>query len=309
MPRIGPENPPKRASSEELELLCEEAASGKEEKVLADTVDLSEDKTSRVVRYGRLLGFLTVEDDIISTTTKGDELVLTSRNEELENLFLWSIHSYETYEDLSNKLATDVLPGTDEGYLARPDVMKVLKIDFGIELTQDPLERAGKTYLQTLSAAGFGEYKQGSSANPSRLVFSDGQKKRFLNEFQDDTNEGRDGTRESSDSQVDQSEEGAGQPFAPVVSSTPESMERPLGTAPEISANLDVTIDLSTDDNPDQVRALFAAIREGLEGDSTDDEASEDITETDEDAERSEQSGDTEEQIIDDQTTAEDWTD
>lgn len=260
-----PSPPYKVSDTDYLKEACEFLRSGaKTRDEIEEETDIS--KPNRVIYLGLQLGFLEEVDEGLSATQTGVQLSYSPSDE--TDLYREAVRNYPLYHDLLQALLEnrDTVVREDE-YIPISEIEKHLRVTLGLELSDYKAKEAARTFLKTLSAAGFGEHISGRGpGKPGRLELANG----FF-DIISDLLTSPDDEQSSSDKGLDS------------TASSHEKQEENLAqdrntisNAVEVQSRVNLDIELSVDgsDDPENVRQLLLSIRQGLKQEVDDTTAS-----------------------------------
>lgn len=164
---------PTRATPEGLHKICREIKSESlsleevSERLPQDTDYIQENAD-----YGALLGFIDKSDDTISLTDRGIGLAYQDGiSEESWPVFEAGVRESDVYRELTERVAEEA-GNTDD--ISQTTVLRVLRLDFGLETDETELKTAVNTYLLTLEATGIGQFKLARSGHSTQLELVEG---------------------------------------------------------------------------------------------------------------------------------------
>lgn len=230
---------------------------------VVDGYEKGENTINRAIRYAISLNLMEDVEDGIKATNLGMDLAHTKPDEERRAAgFRRAISQDDEYAKLVDALFQD----NTEDQVERRDVEKQLRIGMNLDVSDNSRERAATTFLKTIEAAGIGEYKRGSQNAVSRLEIRDAEK---LDDLLSQIRDEDDPSSESEDTQ--EAPQNSTSPPSPEMSPQPQ----PNGATPISSESLasmyestfNIKLELDGTEDPDQIRTLVAAVREGLEPD------------------------------------------
>ncbi|WP_152043497.1 ATP-dependent nuclease [Salinigranum salinum] len=135
---------------------------------LTESLDVSPRSLRGTTQYGRALGFVEEREDGYALTDEGFELSFASKESDQEELFRNSIRQYPTYRYILQSSLSEL--GDEADSIDSPTIRKELRTTFGFREKKDDTLRDGiTTLLQTLDAAGFGEYIVGRRGAHTRV--------------------------------------------------------------------------------------------------------------------------------------------
>ena len=252
----------------------------------------------RAIRYGTLLGFIqqNPETGVVSVTDRGTEIFYAGKDSsEQESIYIRAISAYEPYHRISESL---LCGRSDLVEVTKSEVGQQIELGLGIERASSTISRGASTYLRTLVAAGVGEYKRGTSTTETRVEIDDSG---AIDELLDSISSSP--SADGDDTQV-KSEEAGTPPSHDGNSASSDRFKNRvmLPISDETSSatlELSVVLELSGDEDPDQLQRLVAAVRSGWRGASSTDS---DQTSSDSDTvvEADRESAGTEEEQVDD---------
>lgn len=171
------DNPPRDANPENLLTFCHSLTDGSRKlEEMADDSDLELSlRTLRdIKKYGIKLGFIAEDEDgNLSLTDRGWDVAFSEDvDETVEDAFRIGIGAYPLYTDLIDKIIEeDLVEEGESEQITRQQILPLLNRAFGFsELSTDgTLNPATNTFLQTLDAAGYGEYVVGRRGGSTRI--------------------------------------------------------------------------------------------------------------------------------------------
>ncbi|MFC6719168.1 hypothetical protein ACFQGT_02630 [Natrialbaceae archaeon GCM10025810] len=238
---------PKDASDEHLLELCEFLREGEHSREeLYDAIDQGRTLVSDNIRYGIGLGFLEESEDGISATSRGIEASYNQDNPaDLVDQFQSGLQEYQLYNIVLKELASNDVSENDS--ITKSDVLKVFRTAVGLEASEKTLGSAATTFLQTLAAAGLGEYIVGRGGNETRLELDE--------EFEELINPIVENEPDQPDPQPRQEDAGSQTRSKAVDSLIPEVQS---------SNPFKISLELSGSEDPSEVEELIVAVRRGL---------------------------------------------
>ncbi|TKX60828.1 hypothetical protein EXE48_10375 [Halorubrum sp. ASP1] len=204
------EFPPTRGSPEDLVTIINVLSGGGtySTEEITEEVEFSKRKVQGLTQYGAALGFVK-EDESHQLTDSGFELSFCSDDSQRERWFRTAIREYNSYRHILRASFESLDKDVDA--LESPTIEKELRTTFGFtDNTQDTVRTAINTLLQTVEAAGFGEYRVGRGSNPTRIESSTEELQSLRDLVTDDTiSERKDSqsptSNQSEDTKTDQS--------------------------------------------------------------------------------------------------------
>lgn len=247
-------SPPRDASVENLLELCEVLREGEQTREgLYGEVDQGESLVRDNIRFGVRLGFLEESDDGVTITSRGVEASYNQDDsEELSEQFRAGIQDYGLYRAVLGEIVEEVI-SDDERVVEKPHVLRIFRTSIGLEGSERTLSSAATTYLQTLEAAGLGEYVVGRMGKETRLEIND----EFEGLVEHIIELGETDSGEEEQAQSNEESEAVSREVVSGVEARPSidmSSEAPF----------QVSLELSGDENPDNVEELVVAVRRGF---------------------------------------------
>ena len=244
---------PARASSEELVDICDtlldEDLSVDE---ISDDTGYGERKVKQNITYGISLGFIEEdENNQMEVSDLGIEAVFNERGDNpLSEEFREGIMNYPFCRDALSELASN---HTEEGTFYKSDVEKVFRKDFDI---QGNISRKIATFLETLEYAGLGDYIQGRGKGDkqTRLELNEEFQTLYDEMFADEDDEQEETSEDISPDREQQNQQSE-PPRHQLISHQPSSQTTGLGVS------FDISLELSGDEDPEQVEKLVASVR------------------------------------------------
>lgn len=248
------DRPAKGGDPEKLLSLCEILREGdlpRDE--LYEEAEYSKRITRDNVRYGLHLGFIEETPDSIVATPLGVEASYNQdSSNELALQFREGIKNYPLYSELLDTISSDEEPDQDDIVIIKSDVLKALRTSFGLEGSESSLSEVSTTFLKTLQAAGFGDYFVGRKSKKTRLE--------AVEEFHSLLSEVNNSMKEDDIGRI----EGSSSPENP---SPAESKVQPQPVQMDgnrSGSEFHISLDITGDDDPEQVEKLILAVRRGL---------------------------------------------
>ena len=161
--------PPTRGSPDDLLTIVEVLSSGGTYSTdeIVDGVEFSKRKIQGLTQYGVALGFIE-EEDGYQLTDRGYELSFSSNEEEQERWFKEAISQYSSYRYILQASFDELEEDAD--ILDSSAIEKELRTTFGFTgNSEDTVRKAINTLLQTVEAAGLGEYIVGRGSKSTRI--------------------------------------------------------------------------------------------------------------------------------------------
>jgi len=258
--------PRKDASVENLLSLCVALREGElSRNELAGNADIGSSLISDNIHFGAQLGFLEETDDVVKATNRGITASYAEEgDDDLEEQFIDGIRSYSLYKEVFSELVPD---GKENGVLTKNDIIRVFRTSVGLTGSESTLGGAAITFLQTLDAAGCGDYVAGRRGNESRIELSD-----QFDSIAERVTESDDTNKRESAPATDRNEQetprGNGDRLA-----SPQPIPDREFTSETSSTPFDVSLSLQGDEDPENVEELILAVRRGFERDLDDDYA------------------------------------
>lgn len=244
---------PGDASVENLLELCEVLREGNlSREELYEVVDQSETLVRDNIWYGVGLGFLEESEEGISASSRGIE---ASYNKdapaELSEQFQAGLRDYQLYNVVLEDLVDDGISQKEE--ITKSDVLQVFRTSVGLEGSENTLGPAATTFINTLEAAGLGNYIVGRGGKETRVELDEGFEVLLEQIIEDDQVE-----EEASQQGAPEGDQGrVGSPNQ----ATAKSIQR---QASDSSGSFEIRLDLSGDEDPTKVEKLIIGIRRGL---------------------------------------------
>lgn len=247
------DNPPKDASYEKLLDVCEVLREGELVRDdLYETVDQSKTLVSDNIRYGEGLGFLEESEEGVSATSRGIEASYNKDDPgELAEQFQAGLRDYQLYNVVLEDLVDE--GGAQKEEITKSDVLQVFRTSVGLEGSEKTLGAAATTFLNTLEAAGLGDYVIGRGGKETRLELDEEFESLIEQIIEDDPVE------EEPDQQV-----GPEANQARTESSTPANGNSIQRSDPVSNSSLQISLELSGDEDPTEVEELIVGVRRGL---------------------------------------------
>lgn len=273
--------PRKDASVENLLSLCvilREGPLPRDE--IYEEADIGRSLVSDTIEYGNRLGFLTETDGEIKAAERG--IATSYYNEgdsDLEEHIIEGLQEYDLYRTVLETLASEAL---ENGVITKKDLLRTFRTEMGLDGSERTLGDAAITFLQTLDAGGCGDYIVGRGGKESRIEVAEN-----FEEIVEKIS--------TADSEEDQSNRSSSPKGSTDSEAGPETSEedtrskqdtgqgeirqrKPLNQGQ--SDPFTVKLELSGDEEPENVEQLILAIRRGLKKN-----ISQDLTKTGEEEE------------------------
>lgn len=272
--------PPKNASGKGILSICDILID--EEMTREELYEESEQVNSTIranLSYGKSLSFIEEDDDgTVKLSNLGKKAGFSFRKDDEESISEYFI------EGISNgtffqKAISKLIEGDEMGdTLTKDEVAQIFFTSEELDVSgnMDTVESKTTTFLKTLESAGLGEYKKGSGGEKgSRLILND----RFDSVYQElFVDEEEVGTDIEEDATIQRKE-------------VPRYQPQPTQQATEQGISFDISLELSGDEDPEQIEELVASVRRGMrssveenkkaEDESTEaDESKEDVSES-----------------------------
>lgn len=171
------EKPPYDATIDNIKLLCKELrdiSEADKDELEEGVEDLQGSTFSRTLEAAVRLGLFEKTDDNYKPTTEGKRIGYGRLSDEEEKeLFRKLVKGYDFYNALLEIVGGNLTSDDGEQYLEREVVQSEIGINFDFDVGDRTLESAAATFLQVLDECGVGEYKQGRSGYPTRLVVNE----------------------------------------------------------------------------------------------------------------------------------------
>lgn len=167
------EFPPTRGDPEGLLELVDVLSEGGTHSTdsLVESLDVSRRSIQGTTQYGRALGFVEEREDGYVLTDEGFELSFASEESDQEELFRNSIRQYPAYKYILQSSLSELDDEADS--IDSPTILKELRTTFGFRDKKDEtIRNAITTLLQTVDAAGLGEYIIGRGGADTRIEVS-----------------------------------------------------------------------------------------------------------------------------------------
>ena len=244
---------PGDASVENLLELCEVLREGdfsREE--LYEVVDQSETLVRDNIRYGIGLKFLEESEEGVSATSRGIEASYNKDDsEELAEQFQSGLRDYRLYNVVLEELVEDGVAQKEE--ITKSDVLQVFRTSVGLEGSENTLGPAATTFINTLEAAGLGNYIVGRGGKETRVELDEEFGVLVEEIIEDDPAE-----EEASQQGVPEGDQGG---IDSPNQATAENIKR---QASESGGSFQIHLELSGDEDPTKVEELIVGIRRGL---------------------------------------------
>jgi len=257
--------PRKDASVENLLSLCEILREGplpREE--IYEEADIGRSLVSDTIEYGTRLGFLSETEDGIKATERGiGASYYTEGDSDLEEHIIEGLSEYNLYRAVLETLAPDA---QDSGVITKKDVLRTFRTEMGLSGSESTLGDAAITFLQTLDAGGCGEYIVGRRGKESRVEVAEGFENivERITTVETDTeqSDSQVSPKASTDSEADP--DTSGETIQPHRGTGQDEVgpHKPLNQTQ--SDSFTVSLELSGDEEPENVEQLILAIRRGL---------------------------------------------
>jgi hypothetical protein len=244
---------PGDASVENLLELCEILREGNlAREDLYEAVDQSETLVRDSIRYGVGLGFLEESEEGVSTTSRGIEASYNQENSEaLAEQFQAGLRGYRLYNVVLEELVENGVAQREE--ITKSDVLQVFRTSVGLEGSENTLGPAATTLINTLETAGLGNYIVGRGGKETRLELDEDFESLTEQIIKGDTVE------EESNQQI-----GPQDGHVKPESSTPAHGNSIQRVEPASDSPLQISLELSGDEDPTKVEELILGIRRGL---------------------------------------------
>lgn len=164
------EFPPTRGNPEDLLQLVQILSSGgtHSTKSLANDFDASKRKIQGITQYGKALGFIEEKEEGYQLTDSGFELPYISEGAEKEQIFQKAISQYPSYRQILRSSCSEL--EADANILNSKVIEKELRTTFNFrDVTDETLRKAITTLLQSIEAAGYGDYIIGRGSKSTRI--------------------------------------------------------------------------------------------------------------------------------------------
>lgn len=258
--------PRKDASVENLLSLCVALREGElSRNELAANVDIGSSLISDNIHFGVQLGFLEETEDAVRATNRGITASYAEEDDDdLEEQFIDGIRSYSLYKEVFSELVPD---GKENGVLIKNDIVRVFRTSVGLTGSESTLGGAAITFLQTLDAAGCGDYVAGRRGNESRIELSD-----QFDLIAERVTKSDDTNKKESPADTDRIEQETPRENGDSLAS-PQPIPDRESLSETSSIPFDVSLSLNGDEDPENVEQLILAVRRGFERDLDDDYA------------------------------------
>lgn len=265
------DNPPTDASPKNLLALCNALSDGS---LTADELDDSDIGLSKTVirdtlRYGIRLGFINEDDDgKLKLTDRGWDIAFVDDvDETVEKPFRTGIQDWPLYSDLIDKIVEeDLLEKGDPNTITQKQILPILNRSFGFsELsTESTLKPATTTFLQTLDAAGYGNYVIGRGGKPTRIEVNDDFRELTREERRDGEGAPRDGDDRGDDRRDDVEDERGSEKTPEEESGSDDTEQRIQTDVGGTDLNIEIQIS-SADWTSEEVLNLIESLRDDAE--------------------------------------------
>lgn len=268
------DRPAKDGDPEKLLSLCKILREGDLSRdELYEEAEYSKRITRDNIRYGLHLGFIEETPDSIVATQRGVEASYNQDSpSELALQFCEGIKNYPLYSELLHEISGDEKPDQDDVVIIKSDILKALRTSFGLEGSESTLSEVSTTFLKTLEAAGFGNYVVGRKSKKTRLEAVE----EFCSLLSDVDNS-------IEDDEIEKAEESSSTENLSPVESTVQTQPVQID-GNSFGSEFRVSLNITGDDDPEQVEKLVLAVRRGLSAELKEAEDSQDVQELDEDA-------------------------
>ena len=257
--------PRKDASVENLLSLCEILREGplpREE--IYEEADIGRSLVSDTIEYGTRLGFLSETEDGIKATERGiGASYYTEGDSDLEEHIIEGLSEHNLYRAVLKTLAPDA---QDSGVITKKDVLRTFRTEMGLSGSESTLGDAAITFLQTLDAGGYGEYIVGRRGKESRVEVAED----FENIVEEITTadtgteqgDGQASPKSTTDAKADPDTLVETTQFQRGTGQDETGQYKPLNQTESDLFN--INLELSGDEEPENVEQLILAIRRGL---------------------------------------------
>jgi hypothetical protein len=244
---------PGDSSVENLLELCEVLRAGDlSREALYEVVDQSETLVRDNIRYGVGLKFLEESEEGVSATSRGIEASYNKNDsEELAEQFQSGFRDYRLYNVVLKELVEDGRAEKEE--ITKSDVLQVFRTSVGLEGSENTLGSAATTFINTLKAAGLGNYIVGRGDKETRVELDEEFGVLVEEIIEDDQAE-----EEASLQGVPERDQGG------IDSPYQATAENIRHQASESGGSFQIRLELSGDEDPTKVEELIVGIRRGL---------------------------------------------
>lgn len=258
--------PRKDASVENLLSLCVALREGELSRdELAENADIGSSLISDNIHFGVQLGFLEELEDGVKATNRGITASYAEQgDDDLEDQFIDGIRNYALYEQVFSELVPDA---KENGVLTKNDIIRVFRTSVGLTGSESTLGGAAITFLQTLDAAGCGNYVAGRRGNKSRIELSE-----QFDSIAERVTKSDDNDREESSPATDGVEQETPRRNGD-SSRSPQSIPGQEFLSETSSTLFDVSLSLSGDEDPENVEQIILSVRRGFKRDLGGDDA------------------------------------
>jgi hypothetical protein len=264
--------PRKDASVENLLSLCvilREGPLSRDE--LYEEADIGRSLVSDTIEYGNRLGFLAGSDEEIKATERGIAASYYDEgDDDLEEYIIGGICDYDLYRTVLETLAPEA---QEKGVITKKDIVRTFRTEIGLSGSESTLGDAAITFLQTLDAGGCGDYIVGRRGKESRIeIIEDFEEivERIATE-----NRGKEQSNpQTSPKSTTNPEAGPENSEEHTLSQQGIDRDKVRQRKPLNQTQLDsftVKLELTGDEEPENVERLILAIRRGLKEDINDD--------------------------------------
>jgi hypothetical protein len=247
---------PQQASPEILlkicDLLLDEGNLSVEE--ISGSLEPKKRQISDNITYGLALGFLKKnEEGEISITNLGADATIDDGSEKpASNEFREGIMNYPFCRDALSELAEK---HREDRKFTKSDIKRVFRTTLGVELSGNTMTNKITTFLNTLDSAGLGEYMRGSGGKESRLELNEGFQSLYDEMFAEEGEEEE--TTESASLDREEQNENLS---ARQQSTSPQ----PSRQLTKQGVSFEISLELSGDEDPEQVEELITSVRRGM---------------------------------------------
>lgn len=160
--------PRKDASVENLLSLCVILREGPLSRdKLYEEADIGRSLVSDTIEYGNRLSFLAGSDEEIKATERGIAASYYDEgDDDLEEYIIEGICDYDLYRTVLETLAPEA---KEKGVITKKDIVRTFRTEIGLSGSESTLGDAAITFLQTLDAGGCGDYIVGRRGKESRI--------------------------------------------------------------------------------------------------------------------------------------------
>lgn len=264
--------PRKDASVENLLSLCvilREGPLPRDE--IYEEADRGRSLVSDTIEYGNRLGFLIESDEEIKATERGIAASYSNEGDsDLEEHIIEGLRDYDLYRTVLETLASEA---QESGVITKKDVLRTFRTEMGLGGSESTLGDAAITFLQTLDAGGCGDYIVGRRGKESRIEVADDFEE-IIEKISTEDGENEQSNRQASpkssnDSEADPETSEKQKQSQQDTGKGENRQSKPLNQA--TSDPFTVKLELTGDEEPENVKQLILAIRRGLQKDISED--------------------------------------